>query len=697
MNRKFPLIFLFSISLFISKAQVYECRDFGFKFVMIHTSTPDSFYTIPLITYVRNGSPADMAGMIPGAEMLWLAGEPNAGYSKNLTGEQFLNQLNNRQYDCCLILYTTPGWQQQGEHYVSMISYTAEFPKANRSPVEGGEKLLGTCLVNCKGDVKTILFENGDTYTGNVVNKVYPDPDDINGKYETLLQKEKIKLDAENKYQAALAEKKRKEDLEKQLAQQKADEEAAALQKYYDEQAAIALIKFRQDSVINVKSINEIIGMMDAASFTNKLICGIGMDVVQTNGFWFISKVEKYGPAWLAGLKPGDRLTSVADNAKYIYDMNKFEIISKLTGNINSQVQLTFVRPTDEGNEMAVYMNCFFIYNQPASSVKGGCLTGDCANGKGIYKDGKGNIFDGNFANGKLNGQGTIIMPYDSMVVHSQFINGLKNGNTTIYTGTGSIHRRYDNYLQNNTIYFNSNFINDVPDGYGTISYNFEAYYYVRYSNGVIQGKALRLYTDNLYILCDPTPRYTLTNCMQYEGKPTDVSMMKPADVAVLNNSNNNTNNNNNINPLVSDQTTYEHENLSRNLHIALNTIQETDYDFTWATESDLIFQPDAIYDLEYVRFTVPAHKTIRINFVMEPEEVELVRFYPRHMSYLYENTDGGELSGGGQNMEGLFYWQYYTITNDYDKAGDILIEIRAVPASKYFTRTVAYSWGISK
>ena len=693
MIRKLPFLFILLVYFFNSQAQqIYECKDFGFKFVIVHTSERDSFYTVPLITYIKSGSPADMAGMVAGAEMLWIAGEAKAGNSKNLTGLEFLNQINSRQYDCCMILYTTMGWQQRGELYASLISYTAEFPKANKAPVEGGPKLLGTCVGNCKGDIKTILYENGDVYTGPVVNKVYPDPDATGGKYVSFAESEKIKTDAEAIYKNALAEKKKEEDLKKQIAQQKADEEAAALKKYQDEQAAIALKEYRQDSVINVKSLKEILNNIDPANFTNQLVCGIGMDINHVGEYWFVSEIEKYGPAWLAGIKIGDRLTSVALNEQYIYNMNKLEIFQKLTGNLNALVSFTYVRPSEGGNEMRADLHCFKIYNLPASFASGGCLSGDCQNGKGVFQDAKGNIYDGVFSNGKLNDVGSITMPHDSMVIYSVFKNGLKNGFTTVYSGVGQLHRSYDNYLQNAVITFTCNFTNDLPDGYGTISYNYEAHYSVRYINGTVQGKALRIYTDNSYIYCDPTPRYTLTNCLQYDGKPTDVSMVEPPA------NNNNSNNNNYQEPDPNlNQTTYERPTIASDLGATLRSIESLTPGYSWTDGGTLVFTYEAVYDQEYLRFSVPPGKKIQINILMENADVGKVKFLPREMSYMYEpNLTGGPLFSMGQVIDGNFFWQVYSISNNYEKTGDILIEIRALPADKYFRRTIAYSWGIS-
>ncbi len=688
MNRY--LLFFFTLLFYstLSAQQIYECKDFGFKFVIIHTSERDSFYTVPLITYIKSGSPADMAGMVVGAEMLWIAGEAKAGYSKNLTGLEFLNQINSRQYDCCMILYTTSGWQQRGELYASLLSYTAEFPKANKAPVEGGPKLLGTCVGNCKEDIKTILYENGDVYTGPVVNKVYPDPEASGGKYVSFAESEKIKTDAEAKYLNALAEKKKQDETKAQLAKQKAEEDAAALKKYEDEQAAIVRKKLQADSIINSKSAAEIINMI-AAAHPDKLICGVGLEIQKINENWFITAVDPYSPAWLEGLKAGDRITSVALNENYIYDMNKLQILEKLTGDADQMVQLKFVRPSDPGNEMRADMHCFKIYANMQTLAIPGCVSGDCKNGSGVFIDAKGNIYDGKFLNGRLNGTGLIIMPYDSMIIASEFLNGLKNGITTIYMGRSFIHRDASNFGYNGKRSFHCNFVNDIPNGYGSIGYNFEANYSVKYVNGIAQGKALRILNDHQYIYCEPAPDYTLINCLQYEGQPTDLSMVEPV---VTSNQTQTT--------VFTDKTNYgthsEPANIVQTLRAATEIAKSTSPGFEFHDGGALVFTAEPVFDREYVRIDVPVGKTLKVFFMMEDADMNRVKFIPNNLSYLYENTDGGALTGGSDNVGEGIWLQYYTVTNNYDKNGWVTIEIRTLPADKYYTRTMYYVWGIS-
>lgn len=691
MNRKLPFLFIFIVYFFNSHAQqIFECKDFGFKFVIVHTSEQDSFYTVPLITYVKNGSPADLAGMITGAEVLYITGSP-LQLAKNLTGIQFLSQINTRPYDCCMTMYTTNGWHERGEHYINMVQINGEvFPNPGKAPVEGGEKLLGSCIENCKEDVKTILYENGDVYTGRVVSKVYPDPDDKTGKYLTLAESEKIIADAELKYINALAEKKREDDLKKEIAKQKADDAAAELKKQQDEQAAIALNKYRADSVINAKSLTEIIQMV-AEEHPGKMICGVGLDVQQINGNWFISAVDPYSPAWLEGLKTGDRITSVAINEKYIYDMNKLEIMEQLTGDPDQIVQLKFVRPSDPGNEMRADMHCFKIYANPASVAIPGCISGDCNNGTGIYVDTKGNFYDGIFANGKLNGTGIIIMPHDSLIIASHFLNGLKNGITNIYIGKSFIHRDASNFGYNGKISFYCNFVNDVPDGYGSISYNFEAHYSVRYKNGIAQGKALRILNDHQYIYCEPASNYLLTNCLQYEGSPTDVSMVEPVVASTETQTQTST-----FDDPANHQAHNEPANIVSILKTATDMAESTAPGFEFHDGGPLVFTSEAVFDREYLRIQVPAGTSLKIFLMMEDEDMDKVKFIPNHLTYLYENTDGGAVFSGSDNVGDDIWLQYFSVTNNYDKNGSVTIEIRALPADKYFTRTMYYVWGIS-
>jgi hypothetical protein len=189
MTKKILLLVSIALGFIYCRAQqVFECPQFGFKFVISYQFDGYTGNTIPLITYVAKGSPADAGGMMAGTTLIDITGTKLL-FPKNVSGEEVLNRIKNRDYDFSLVVHTTTGWNQQGELYVKMENYQAAvttFPQAKQAPVAGGKNLLGTCVSNCKEDIKTILYENGDIYTGQVVNKVYPDPKYAGGRYITL-------------------------------------------------------------------------------------------------------------------------------------------------------------------------------------------------------------------------------------------------------------------------------------------------------------------------------------------------------------------------------------------------------------------------------------------------------------------------------------------------------------------------------
>ncbi len=82
----------------------------------------------------------------------------------------------------------------------------------------------------------------------------------------------------------------------------------------------------------------------------------------------------------------------------------------------------------------------FIIFLTPLISFsQGKCVIGDCKNGVGTYLWDDGDIYEGSFENGKLNGVGITIMYDENGMLYGthdgQFRNGMPNG-----WGTGTIY-----------------------------------------------------------------------------------------------------------------------------------------------------------------------------------------------------------------------------------------------------------------
>lgn len=81
---------------------------------------------------------------------------------------------------------------------------------------------------------------------------------------------------------------------------------------------------------------------------------------------------------------------------------------------------------------------------------------GKCRDGKGVYTFDKGEVYDGNFANGQFDGQGTYT--YNSGAKYAgTFKEGKRNGNGTYTYPTG------DTYT--------GGFVDGLPDGQGTYTF----------------------------------------------------------------------------------------------------------------------------------------------------------------------------------------------------------------------------------
>ncbi|MEP6947262.1 MAG: tetratricopeptide repeat protein, partial [Acidobacteriota bacterium] len=111
----------------------------------------------------------------------------------------------------------------------------------------------------------------------------------------------------------------------------------------------------------------------------------------------------------------------------------------------------------------------------------GKCVSGNCFNGYGKANLSDGGVYEGNFVNGKSEGQGTLA--FKSGVVYTgQFANGFRNGKgKTIYAG-GSTHDGY--------------WVNDQKSGQGTQTFASGDVYTRQFANNNYNGKGTYKYSN---------------------------------------------------------------------------------------------------------------------------------------------------------------------------------------------------------
>ncbi len=282
--------------------------------------------------------------------------------------------------------------------------------------------------------------------------------------------------------------------------------------------------KQRQDSILNGYTLKQIIDFIYPDVASRPMLYGIGIDVKKENGLLAVSEVKPGSSAWFFGIKEGDVLESI--NGEPTAGMSKLDAITKTTGALWSEVSIEISRKAEHINLQKVFPKCYNVYYKPASFTRG-CIYGNCENGDGVYMDEKGVLYKGVFVNGKLNSTkgGEVVNATDKTYAFSNYINGKKNGFTIIYSDRGIISYAFPSSVVN-TVGYQGQFTNDLPDGKGILQCGFSDNYNVNYVNGVLQGKALKVIDPQHYRHCDVTARFEPVNCQDFTGTPPDVSML---------------------------------------------------------------------------------------------------------------------------------------------------------------------------
>ena len=127
------------------------------------------------------------------------------------------------------------------------------------------------------------------------------------------------------------------------------------------------------------------------------------------------------------------------------------------------------------------YINGKYIFEDGKYYI--GEFKNNMPNGKGIkyYKNGK-IQYDGNFINGKFEGNGKYIYEDNDYYI-GQFKNGLRNGKGIVYYSNGNI-------------MYEGDFVNNLREGNGKYIYENGEYYTGQFKNGLSHGKGTEYYSN---------------------------------------------------------------------------------------------------------------------------------------------------------------------------------------------------------
>lgn len=143
------------------------------------------------------------------------------------------------------------------------------------------------------------------------------------------------------------------------------------------------------------------------------------------------------------------------------------------------------------------YVFQLLVIEMPSITLKStsGCVTGDCANGYGVYKHTNGEIYEGFFKNGNYNGYG-IYAWISGATYAGEWKDGARNGDAVIYysdgTSGGAVYSAdaFQSGFQKYTYETGESFEGNVKDG------EFNGFGYLKFPNGdSYQG----VFADNNY------------------------------------------------------------------------------------------------------------------------------------------------------------------------------------------------------
>lgn len=168
-------------------------------------------------------------------------------------------------------------------------------------------------------------------------------------------------------------------------------------------------------------------------------------------------------PAARTNLRPGETIYAI--NSKSAAGLSAKEAEALINGGAGKKTVLT----VGETRREVTIVN---------AEIRGYCLEGDCKNGAGVYAEIDGSRYEGQFVNGRFEGEGKVFFG-EELDYAGQFRNGLRHGqgkawaNGHVYEGewvNGRPEGEFTISFANGTQY-KGQFSNGKPNGYGMMTY----------------------------------------------------------------------------------------------------------------------------------------------------------------------------------------------------------------------------------
>lgn len=666
---RFLLIFLLAATVHATAgAQVFECNTLGFKFVIdceCHYWETDPSYhktyrnnPVPMITYITEGSPLTPAGIAVGAKLFMIGTDSTCGR----TGDEILLMLNRTPSGKVQLVYDKDIQCRYHDSVTVVFPKTDfTFPKPTGSPV-AGTPLLGTVTASYDDTKrKAVLYENGDTYVGQVKHEVYPDLRDKKPDYESHQAKMERWTAFEANYIHSL-----------EVAEQ-AKKQAAEEQKK----------KLAQDTL----STAEIIKGFTPSGNESKWILGVGVELQPyyegANRFWQISHITPGGSAWFNGLDSGDVIVYVrpdpaSDHEISSKTLSKPELVALLTGTAGDSVVVTFSQ---------VYSYAFFqekklwfttLLNGTESSMSG-CLSGNCTDGNGSWMDAKGNLYVGAFRDGVISGNGKEYSAVGNYVYQGPFSAGKKEGSGTAQLGKGT-HKR-DHFICQR---YTGPYVNDLRQGSGHIN----AYDSINYDVEYKYNKLTRIqiaYNNGDYCTCDTASPHEIRNCYNKQGStiPHNTAGGKREIPTICTYDPSKDPNR--------DKTVPEQADI---LPVLTRIGHKIDSLFTDGKKKDrdgsFVIHKSTTAEQTTLTFKVPPHTSIDVYFFMQDQDLDRVCYEFTGITYSTPPSIGAAGDKLGTAV-GRYWMTVVYADNDRDVEGEFTVKVSGFISSKYSTRTIYY------
>ena len=152
------------------------------------------------------------------------------------------------------------------------------------------------------------------------------------------------------------------------------------------------------------------------------------------------------------------------------------------------------------------------IHKKNASSNKTGCISGDCQNGFGTYKDKDGFTYIGTFKNGMYNGTCTWYDKNDRLFYEGSVVEGKPQGIGTLYLENGDVYEGefnnnkmdgYGRYTFANGDVYDGNFKNGLQNGIGMLTLVNGGSFVGEFKDGLENGEGTIIHTNGDKEFCN--------------------------------------------------------------------------------------------------------------------------------------------------------------------------------------------------